>query len=206
MAGKLIVFEGVDGIGKSALSKEVTHRLADSNVNFVSLAFPGNEPGTLGHLVYQIHHDPGSIGLPAVPALALQTLHVAAHLEAIERKILPALEAGTWVILDRYWWSTWVYGIEQGISSIYLEPVIKAEQARWGTVKPDLVFMVDRSQAVRAEHDADTFLRLRMGYQAIAEREKEHYTVVAIENENFAQSAEVIWTHLKSLVFLNHNS
>jgi dTMP kinase len=61
----------------------------------------------------------------------LQTLHVAAHLDAIERKILPALEAGTWVILDRYWWSTWVYGIEQGISSTYLEPVIKAEQARW---------------------------------------------------------------------------
>lgn len=206
MSGKLIIFEGADGIGKSSLSKEVTRSLEDLNVAFVSLAFPGNEPGTLGALVYQIHHDPNSIGLSTISALALQTLHVAAHLDAIERKILPALEAGIWVILDRYWWSTWVYGIEQGISSAYLEPVIKAEQARWGTVKPDLVFMVDRSQAVRAEHDADTFLRLRRGYQAIAEREKEHYKVVAVENENFAQSAEVIWTHLKSLVFMNHNS
>lgn len=201
MAGKLIVFEGVDGIGKSSLSKEVTRRLIDSNVRFESLAFPGNDPGTLGSLIYQIHHDPGSLGLSIVSALALQTLHIAAHLDAIERKILPLLEAGTWIILDRYWWSTWVYGIERGIGAAYLQPVIEAELARWGAVKPDLVFMVDRSEAVRAEHDADTFLRLRTGYKELAEREKERYKVVSIDNEDFAQSGKVIWTHLQSLLF-----
>lgn len=201
MAGKLIVFEGVDGIGKSSLSKEVTRRLIDSNVPFESLAFPGNDPGTLGSLIYQIHHDPGSLGLSIVSALALQTLHVAAHLDAIERKILPLLEAGTWIILDRYWWSTWVYGIERGISPAYLQPVIEAELARWGVVKPDLVFIVDRSEAVRAEHDANTFLRLRTGYKELAEREKERYKVVSIDNEDFAQSGKVIWTHLQSLLF-----
>lgn len=201
MTGKLIVFEGVDGIGKSSLSKEVTRRLTDSNVAFDSLAFPGNDRGTLGSLIYQIHHDPGSVGLSNVSALALQTLHVAAHLDAIERKILPSLEAGTWVILDRYWWSAWVYGIEHGIDPAYLQPVIEAELARWGKVKPDLVFMVDRSEAVRTEHEADTFLRLRRGYKELAEREKERYKVVLIDNGDFAQSAEVIWTHLKSLLF-----
>ena len=60
MAGKLIVLEGVDGVGKSSLSKEVTRRLTDSNVAFDSLAFPGNDPETLGSLIYRVHYDPGS--------------------------------------------------------------------------------------------------------------------------------------------------
>jgi hypothetical protein len=68
MAGKLIVFEGVDGIGKSSLSKEVTRRLTDSDVAFDSLAFPGNDPGTLGSLIYQLHHDPGALGLADLPS------------------------------------------------------------------------------------------------------------------------------------------
>jgi dTMP kinase len=118
MPGKLIVFEGADGIGKSSLSKEVMRRLEDLNVASVSLAFPGKDLGTLGHLVYQIHHDPAALGVISVTPLALQTLHVAAHLDAIERRILPALQDGTWVILDRFWWSTWVYGVHQGIAPL----------------------------------------------------------------------------------------
>jgi thymidylate kinase len=74
MPGKLIVFEGVDGIGKSSLSKEVMGRLRDLNVASVALALPGNDPGALGHLVYQIHHDPVALGVTSVTALALQTL------------------------------------------------------------------------------------------------------------------------------------
>jgi thymidylate kinase len=201
MAGKLIVFEGVDGIGKSALSKEVTRRLVNTDVAIASLAFPGNDPGTLGSLIYQIHHDPESFRVSAISALALQTLHVAAHLDAIETKIIPLIDAGTWIILDRYWWSTWVYGIERRIDPVYLQPVIEAELARWGPLKPDLIFMVDRSEAVRAEHDAETFLRLRMAYKELAERERECYRVVSINNENFEQSTEVIWMHLSSLLF-----
>jgi dTMP kinase len=200
MSGKLIVFEGVDGIGKSTLSKEVAVLLAKWKIPSVLLAFPGNEVGTLGHLVYRIHHDPGSFGLSFVSALAMQTLHIAAHFDAIERNILPELEAGTWVILDRFWWSTWVYGIEQGINPTYLEPVIQAEQTRWGSVKPDLVFMVDRTHAIRAEHDADSFQRLRTGYQVIAEREKHLYKIFAFENEDFSKSAALISAQVKSLI------
>jgi dTMP kinase len=137
--------------------------------------------------------------------LALQTLHVAAHLDTIERKILPLVEAGTWVILDRYWWSTWVYGIECGIDPAYLQPVIEAELARWGAVEPGIVVMVDRAEAVRAEHDADTFLRLRTGYKELAQREKERYKVVSVSDENFVQSAKVIWTHLQSLLLTENN-
>lgn len=201
MAGKLIVFEGVDGIGKSCLSKEVTRRLAISTVQAASLAFPGNDPGTLGLLVYQIHHNPASFGLESVSALALQTLHIAAHFDAIERMILPALQAGTWVILDRFWWSTWVYGIQQGIEPHHLEPIIEAERLRWGSVKPDLLFVIDRSEAIRAEHDADTFIHLRGLYKTLMDREEDQYPIVAVDNDEFSQSVETIWSHVRSLGF-----
>jgi thymidylate kinase len=203
MSGKLIVFEGVDGIGKTSLSKAVAARLAEWGVPHVSLAFPGNDPGTLGALVYTIHHDPGSVGLSSLSPLALQTLHVAAHFDAIERKIIPALESGSWVILDRFWWSTWVYGIEQGIDPPSLEALICAEKARWGAFSPDLLFMVDRPHAFRPEQDSDTFLRLRVGYQAMADREQQKYKVVAIENKEFAESADLISSQLRLLVSMS---
>jgi dTMP kinase len=200
MPGKLIVFEGVDGIGKSSLSKEVMRRLKDLNVASVSLAFPGNDPGTLGHLVYQIHHDAAALGVTSITALALQTLHVAAHLDAIEHRILPALQGGTWVILDRFWWSTWVYGIHQGIAPDYLEAIIEAERVRWGSVKPDLLLMVDRAEAIRAEHDAGSFTRLRTLYKTMAAREQKQYQIATVENDDFDRSAEMVWSQIRSLV------
>lgn len=200
MPGKLIVFEGVDGIGKSSLSKEVARRLNDSGITSISLAFPGNDPGTLGHLVYQIHHDLSALGVTSVTALALQTLHVAAHFDAMESRIFPALQGGTWVILDRFWWSTWVYGIHQGIAPDYLEAIIDAERTRWGSVKPDLLFMVDRAEAIRAEHDAGSFTRLRTLYKTMAAREQEQYPIVTLENDNFNRSAEMVWSQIRSLL------
>jgi dTMP kinase len=166
----------------------------------VSLAFPGNEPGTLGHLVYQIHHAPESLGVASISALALQTLHVAAHFDAIERQILPALEEGTWVILDRFWWSTWVYGMHQGVNPNYLDAIIDAERRRWGSMKPDLLFVVDRDEAIRVEHDPGSFAHLRTLYQTIAAREQEEYQIVRVENNDFNRSTELIWSRLEQLI------
>jgi len=205
MTGKLIVFEGVDGIGKSSLSEDLARRLAESNVAAISLVFPGNDPGTLGHLVYQIHHDPASVGVASMSALALQTLHIAAHLDAIENRIVPALQTGTWVILDRFWWSTWVYGMHQGIDPDYLDAIINAERKRWGAVRPSLLLALDRSEALRTEHDHDSFSHLRVLYKKVAEQEKDQYPIIAIENEDFSRSAEMIWSQIRLLALENFN-
>jgi len=203
MAGKLIVFEGGDGIGKSSLSKEVTKRLIDASIPAVSLAFPGNHPGSLGHLVYEIHHSRSSIPLGPITPLALQTLHIAAHLDAIEREILPALRTGAWVILDRFWWSTWVYGVHAGIDQIYLDAIIDAERRRWESVRPDVLFVIDRAEAIRAEHDSTSFDRLRILYRELAAREQANHRVVTVENNDFARSAEMIWSGIT--VHMNQN-
>src|SRR5688572_29956791 len=114
--GKLVVIEGPDGVGKTAIANELSLRLNHSGQPCKVIAFPGNEPGTLGKLIYGIHHDPTQFGVEQVTPTAVQVLHVAAHLDAIERSILPILRSGQYVLLDRFWWSTWVYGLVSGVN------------------------------------------------------------------------------------------
>jgi uncharacterized phage-like protein YoqJ len=71
---------------------------------------------------------------------------------------------------------------------------------RWGNVKPDLLLMVDRAEAIRAEHDADSFTRLRTLYQTMAAREQQQYQIVTVENDDFDRSAELVWSQIMSLV------
>jgi dTMP kinase len=114
--GNLIVFKGPDGAGKTTLARELSRRLGDSGVPCEYVAFPGQQHGTLGRLIYDLHHNPKSYGINNINATSLQVLHLAAHVDAIEGQILPALKAGRWIVLDRFWWSTWVYGSALGVN------------------------------------------------------------------------------------------
>ena len=109
------------------------------------LSFPGKEEGTIGHLVYEVHHEPASFGLNSIAEISRQALHIAAHLDEIERRILPALQQGRWVVLDRFWWSTWVYGRAASVENSTLDALIQAERLHWRDVKPDALFVIDRS-------------------------------------------------------------
>ncbi len=84
LAGKLIVFEGADGAGKTTLIQAIFDSLREVGVKVERLAFPGAEAGTIGRLVYDIHHQPESFGVGAITPASLQTLHVAAHIDAIQ--------------------------------------------------------------------------------------------------------------------------
>jgi dTMP kinase len=97
MAG-LFVFEGPDQVGKSSVTLGAEQRLRKAGVACVRLSFPGDDPGTLGRHVYELHHAPASYGVESVLPLSLQLLHIAAHVDAIERRILPWLRAGTTVL------------------------------------------------------------------------------------------------------------
>ncbi len=141
--GRLIVFEGPDGSGKTTLSGSLVKRLRKSGKSCVHLSFPGNEPGTLGHLVYRLHHKPKAFGIGQPTPTSLQLLHLAAHIEVICKKILPAIKKGQWVILDRYWWSLWVYGRVGGVAPEVLTRMVEIEKEYWGDISP-LIFLIER--------------------------------------------------------------
>ena len=91
MPGRLIVFEGPDGVGKSSLSRAVAVRLNAQGEPCLWRCFPGHMAGTIGELVYRLHHDAKSLGVSKLSSASLQILHIAAHVDLIQDEILPAL-------------------------------------------------------------------------------------------------------------------
>lgn len=182
--GKLIVFEGPDNVGKTTLATHLTERLREAGVQCEQLAFPGHLPGSLGRLVYDLHHEAARSGFGEINTTSLQVLHIAAHIDAIEQHILPTLRAGSWIVLDRFWWSTWVYGGAHGAREESLQKMIELEQIHWGRIKPDVLFVVERKSGA-----TDDGNQLRDRYRRLAQQEQHYVRIVTLCNELSIQHA-----------------
>lgn len=183
---QLIVLEGPDGVGKSTISSALYEKLSNSSVECEYFSFPGKETGTIGRLVYDLHHEPKRFGLESLSPASLQTLHIAAHLDVIEQRIWPAINDGKWVVLDRFWWSTWVYGRASGMDQKLLDALIHAERIQWQDVTPLVLFLVDRSAVLSGHNDQAT---IREGYEALFKEQQSQYPVYQIKNDGSVQEA-----------------
>ncbi|WP_228281921.1 dTMP kinase [Rubrobacter marinus] len=188
--GRLVVFEGPDGVGKTTLAQALVDKLIRRGVRCEYFSFPGREPGTLGRLVYEVHHDPGKFGIDRMNPTSLQVLHIAAHLDAIEGHILPALRAGRSVVLDRFWWSTFVYGIVGGVDRDSLDAMIALELESWTTgAKPIVAFLVTRQSPLRREGPDERWRELRAAYENLGREQASHHPVETIYNESSLDEA-----------------
>ncbi len=185
LPGRLIVFEGADETGKTTVSKRLAFALNGRRQKSLWLAFPGHKPNTLGAEIYALHHDQR---FAAAPALSIQLLHVAAHIEAIKQQILPALKAGTWVVLDRYWWSTLAYGLASKVDPTALRLALDIEQLQWGKIRPALAFLFVRDLPGLKIQPSDR-CRLQELYDQIARREKRQHPVEVIRNNQTLDDA-----------------
>lgn len=86
------------------------------------------------------------------------------------------LEQGRVVLLDRYWWSTWVYGVSDGLPIEQLERMIAMEKLVWQGVTPTTLFMLSRSSAIVNS-------RIANAYGVLMEQEKGNYPVAALAND-----------------------
>lgn len=189
MAGQLIIFEGPDGVGKSTISREVQKRLQLYGENSDLLTFPGREEGTLGQLVYKIHHEPEKLGLTSLTGCSLQVLHIAAHLDSIESRIIPALAEGKTVLLDRYWWSTWVYGLLGGIEPGFLKTMIDLELNQWANIVPSIAVLVRRESPIDRNEPITYWRKLRSEYDRLARREHQEYPIIFLDNNGTLESS-----------------
>lgn len=172
--GSLIVVEGPDGVGKSTLSKAICKYFKGSLDEFLLLSFPGRENGTLGNLVYELHHQPGKLNVKNLTNSSNQLLHIAAHIDTIERVILPTLNSGKNVLLDRFWWSTWVYGIADGVKRSSLKKMVGLEESFWKNLKPSAAFLLYRDNPIDRKVNLDHWNTLSHEYSVLAEKEKEN--------------------------------
>jgi dTMP kinase len=180
--GKLYVLEGPDSVGKTSLANLLRNYLGTANVTCDLLSFPGRDPGTIGSLIYDLHHEPQRLGVKSLSQTALQMLHVAAHVDAIETKIRPSLEAGNTVILDRFWWSTEIYGQLGGLDKALLKSIIAPELAVWDELVPTAVFLVERNCPLEFGL-TDEWTKCAQLYSLLSDEQEWTVTVHRIQNE-----------------------
>lgn len=184
----VIAFEGPDGVGKSSLVETLQNILTRRGISTQLSSFPGKNAGSIGKLVYQIHHNPRSHNVKKISPTALQALHIAAHIDYLET----TKEQRSVTLLDRFWWSTEVYGRVMGANRSVIKQLVAAEQLLWR----------DRSFAVihitgKPRRSLRHWPALNRAYRSVATREASLYPIYLFRNEgNLEQSAE----HLADLL------
>lgn len=186
MNGKLYVFEGPDGTGKTTLSKDFSDYLNSIGKKNSYFSFPGNSSGTLGKHIYEIHHELSEAGITAINPTSLQMLHVASHIDAIESEILPELRAGNSIVLDRFWWSTIVYGSVYGANSESLNKLIEIEKTHWAEFQPACIFYLKRQNTLKPS-SVTRWDELLEAYEKLVQQEGESSRVEIITNESSPQ-------------------
>lgn len=162
--GNLIILEGPDGSGKSTLSQCLADRLRADGISVSQFALPGNEIGTLGRMVHELHHNPQLHGIRGIDETSLQILHAAAHVDSIRTRIRPAIERGETVIMDRFWWSTVVYGRATGVDEDTLSILRQLAERQWSFVRPVASFVLLGEHAAVHQSGLE-FERLRSAYK-----------------------------------------
>lgn len=133
--GKFITLEGVDGAGKSTHLNWIAQRIEASGKAVVVTREPGGTP--LGEELRKL--------LLAQPMhLETETLLMfAARREHLEQVILPAMEAGKWVLSDRFTDATFAY--QGGGRGLDLGRIESLEHWVHQGTQPDLTLIFDLS-------------------------------------------------------------
>ena len=144
MKGKFIVFEGIDGSGKTTqinqLKKWINHtNLIPRNNKLIVTREPGGTE--LGKQIRSLLLDESVEKSPnSITELLLYAADRAQHINEI---ILPSLNKGDWVISDRFCGSTLAY---QGYGrKLDIKLIKNLETIATQGVSPDITFLLDIS-------------------------------------------------------------
>lgn len=185
---KFITFEGIDGAGKSTHLAWFADALRQRGHDVVVTREPGGT--TLGEQLRGILlNQPMSIGTEAL-------LMFAARMEHIEQIIKPALQAGKWVISDRFSDASFAY--QGGGRGLDWDKLGQLEQWVHADLQPDLTLFFDvpvevAQQRLRMsdragsnnisldrfeQEQTDFFERVRAGYHKRVQQNPHRYVVI----------------------------
>lgn len=135
---KFIVFEGLDGSGKSSLMMALERELQKRQISFHRTREPGGTP--LGDEIRtMILRTEGSAPLPRTELL----LYEASRAQHVEQVIRPNLAQGKWVLCDRFAASSVAF--QGGGRDISEKDVVMLNHFATGGLKADLTILLDLS-------------------------------------------------------------
>ncbi len=182
--GKFITFEGIEGVGKSTNINHLVNAIEAAGHDVLVTREPGGTP-----MAERLRDLVASHGDEAMPDVAELLLVFAARALHVNNVIRPALEAGTWVVCDRFTDSSRAYqGGGRGLPASDIDLL-----ADWvhGDVNPDLTVLLDapveigmqragkRSDPDRFESEQSEFFeRARETYLRLAASDPSRFVVV----------------------------
>ena len=210
VAGRFITFEGGDGCGKSTQIRLLAERLRAAGKDVELLREPGGTAlaERIRALVREMSDDPPN-------ARAETLLFLASRAQLVANVMRPALEAGRWVLCDRFADSTFAYqGYGRGLDIAELKEL---NAFATGGLSPDLTILLKVSPATaaarmkareqatgtsadRMESAGESFhARLNAGFLELAAAEPERFAVIDADGA-MDDVAERVWNSIRHML------
>ncbi len=201
-----ISFEGIDFCGKSTQIALLVEKLKSRGLTVLVVREPGGT--AISEKIRQILLDKSHAEMhPRTEIL----LYSAARSQLVHQAILPALEAGHYVIADRYYDSTTAY---QGYGrNLDIEMVQKLNEFATSNLKPYRTFFIDISpeEAERRRiekqklekdrmesEDIEFYRRIRNGFLSISKKEPQRFIIINGER-SIEEIAADIWQQIRRI-------
>ena len=194
-----IVFEGLDGSGKSTQQQLLNDKLQSDKISNISFREPGST--VVGEKIVKILQSDQKLS----PLSELLLFYVSRS-AIIEEKIKPALANYDVVICDRYFYSSIAYqgygrGMNIGFINQINDEVVK-------NIIPDLIFYMDISWEEKKKRKGininDRFEKedrvfhnkVRSGYKSMAKKDSDKWKIIDAE-ENIENISSFIYETVK---------
>lgn len=188
-----VVFEGIDGGGKTTLSNRVARGLRDRGLVVEHVRENGQFASSVTQAMRELGRDARNLAL--TPAAELM-LYLTREVQLLDEATRPALGRANVVIADRYVYSAQTLAVDgRGMASSVVSPLVALAM---NGVEPDLVILidvdpdlararrrvsklitpVDQAPSRKGLAGTDLQRRLRNGYLALAARDPQRWHVV----------------------------
>ena len=179
--GAFITIEGGEGVGKSTQARYLLDQLQAAGVDAIATREPGGTPAAeaIRELVLNTPTD-------GLTELLLMFAARASHVEAVIR---PALEAGRWVLCDRFIDATWAYqgggrqidpGWIQNLERLVLED-LQPDRTLLLVATPEVIAARrrKRGETDRFEREDQAFFsRVQAAYEERARNEADRFRII----------------------------
>ncbi|MGD9686848.1 MAG: dTMP kinase [Desulfobacter sp.] len=196
--GRFVVFEGIDGSGKTTQVELLCKRLASTGFRIHTTCEPTDGP--VGRLIRRMLS--GTLPADQRTIASLFAADRTEHLMDPETGIRQMVDTGTIVVCDRYYFSSYAYHSQY----MDMEWVIQANRLNADILKPDITLFIDvdpqiclkRLQTTRKHLEIyekiDIMKQVRANYLAAFNRLAHQEHVVVIDGNNSVDNiAKAVW-------------
>jgi dTMP kinase len=182
--GRFITVEGIEGVGKSSNINVLVKHIENAGYEVLSTREPGGTP-----VAEDIRNLLMNRGDEPIPEIAELLMMFAARSLNVRNVIVPALEAGKWVICDRFSDSSRAY--QGGGRGLPMDTIDQLAEWVHGDVNPDVTILLDapvevglarannRGAPDRIESEKHEFFeRVRACYLDLAARNPDRFVVL----------------------------